>query len=192
MTELERLNQLLLDYFTEIEDRFSCQQKMLKLECLSGCGDCCLGSVTASLLEMLPLAVRLFQQGQADQIFQDLSGTSQESCYFYKRESIDGERGHCSIYSCRPLVCRVFGAFPRRDKWNKLELSVCKKIKSERWMAFEAAVKNLQHNQFEELSFSNVWKEKLMDLRPELATQEYPINSATLQAITFASMYFRM
>ena len=193
MTEFERLNQQLLDYFSEIECIFPEQQKLLRLECSPGCYACCLSrDVTATLLEMLPFAISLFQQGKAEQLFEELSETSQDNCYFFRKESVAGERGHCTIYPYRPILCRVFGAFPRHDKWSNVELSVCKKIKQENPILFDGAVKNLQHSHFEKSAFAETWRLKIMNLRPDIGIEEYPINSAALQAITFASLYFRV
>ncbi|MBI2521042.1 MAG: YkgJ family cysteine cluster protein [Bdellovibrio sp.] len=193
MTELEVLNQQLLDYFSGVERVFSEQQKTLNLACLSGCGSCCLNpDVTATLLEMIPIAIHLFQQGQAEQIYKALSETSQKNCFFYAPESKDGEQGRCSIYFHRPLLCRIFGAFPRRDKWNNNELSVCKKIKQERTIAYEVAINNLRNFSFDELAWAHTWKLKVMNLRPDIGTEEFPINFATIQAITFTALYYRV
>lgn len=134
MLRLRELSRTVEATLTEVADKFSTYQQQQGLHCRPGCGECCLQpTIEATALEMLPLALSLFDQGIAEQILQQFDQQPlAKNCMFYQKRTFDGRQGQCTIYQHRPSICRMFAAAGYRDKLGQTSLSVCKIIKSER------------------------------------------------------------
>ena len=93
MLRLRELSRRVEAVYGEIAETFSDYQQRQGLQCRSGCGECCLApTIEATVLEMLPLALHLFDQGKAEQTLSDLGQlTQQQSCVFYQKLSFDGK-----------------------------------------------------------------------------------------------------
>ncbi|WNO60305.1 YkgJ family cysteine cluster protein [Rheinheimera sp. MMS21-TC3] len=133
MLRLRELSRRVETVLGEITEKFSTYQQQQGLNCRPGCGECCLQpTIESTPLEMLPVALYLFDQGSAEQTLYKLEAEPlQKSCVFYQKKSFDGKQGQCTVYQQRPSICRVFAAAGVRDKMGKTALSVCKVIKTD-------------------------------------------------------------
>src|SRR4051812_18901933 len=94
--------------YEEMSSTFSSYQSSTGWSCLSGCGKCCLNpEIEASPLEMIPMALKLYDEGKLEAWIEKLKSTDQEFCLAYEGD-IQG-KGKCGQYSTRPSVCRMFG-----------------------------------------------------------------------------------
>ncbi|MGY6558730.1 MAG: YkgJ family cysteine cluster protein [Nitritalea sp.] len=160
------------------------------LNCLPGCGFCCSKpTVQASILEFLPFAFHIVDQGKGEDALLLLveAGTT-KPCILYKSFSEDGESGFCSAYAQRGLICRVFGASARKNKLGQREIITCKKIKSEKSSAFHAAQEAIQTGSLAVSSSSGAYS-SLYGIDFELASKTYPINEALRLAIEHVLTY---
>ena len=95
--------------YEEMSETFSDYQKSTGLSCLNSCGRCCLNpDVEASVLEMLPLALKIHDEGKTEEWFQKLENSTQEHCLLLVSTGETGQ-GYCSSYQERPSICRMFG-----------------------------------------------------------------------------------
>lgn len=146
-------------------------QNQSGLTCLSGCGKCCLNpEVSASLLEMLPLAIELFDKQIAESTYDKLC-EGKLSCIFYESHVPDGSQGRCGVYKSRPSICRSFGASARLNKNNQKEWVVCKLIK-------EKAKDSLEKVDISKSPTIGHLANKILFLDPDLGSKFYPINQA--------------
>lgn len=121
------------------------------ISCPSKCDHCCKNSnVSATPLEMLPLALELIKNNNLDLNF------DKSTCIF--------NQSGCSVYSKRPTVCRLFG-------WSKVSskegqrLSMCPKVLSNSVVDPNAPDIEL-------------WARKIKEVHPEWGSEIIPINQA--------------
>ena len=130
MNRLRELSSQVMDVYQSLSQEFSAYQSSRSLNCVEKCGACCNNpDIEVSPLEMLPLALHLFDTGRAEQEFDELDNYSGFACKQYQRLSLDGKEGYCGIYEYRPAICRMFGAAGYKTKSGEATLSVCKPIK---------------------------------------------------------------
>jgi len=120
----------IMKIYRDIDKKTENFRQKTGLKCLSGCGECCHDKfVSATTLEMLPLASATKQKGELDAWITQVDPKDKHSpCMFFKGEK-NSSQGYCQVYEHRPLVCRLFGFSAREDKYKKYELMVCRKIK---------------------------------------------------------------
>ncbi|MBU1621237.1 MAG: YkgJ family cysteine cluster protein [Gammaproteobacteria bacterium] len=165
----------------EIAKTYSGYQNDRKLFCRTGCGECCLHpGIEASVLEMLPLALHLHEQGTAESTLAAIQQYEQESCFFYQPSSADRKSGHCSIYAYRPAVCRMFGAAGYRGRQGEVLLSICKVIRADEPAAVVAAELSLT---IEVPPMMMNHKAQIAQLDYELSKQNMPIKDAAAAAL---------
>ena len=106
-------------------------QSHTKLSCVAGCGKCCNHpEIDASPLEFLPWAFHLFLNGEAEKVLNTLNKSTINRCFIYNPLSLlDKNKGNCSSYQYRGLICRLFGFGANTDKYGQLRLATCKIIK---------------------------------------------------------------
>lgn len=180
MQRLRELARLVEAVFDDLEQTFSNYQQQTGLTCLSGCGACCNNpKVEATPLELLPLALHYYDLGQAEQMLADLQQYSGFSCFHYKRHSLDGLAGQCSVYRQRPAICRMFGAASVGSKDGKGRLSVCKVIKQERPDAYESVIAS----DCTDAPRMSHGKSRIQQLDFRLGQQDMPINEALIVAL---------
>ena len=105
MQRLRELSRRVEAVYGEIATTFSAYQQQRGLHCRTGCGECCLQpTIEATVLEMLPLALHLFDQGKAEQTLTQLEElTEPQGCFFYQKLSFDSKQGQCTVYQHRPV-----------------------------------------------------------------------------------------
>jgi len=120
-----------MEIYQESHDSFQSFQQQTGLTCPPDCGGCCLSTeIGASILEMLPSAMNLYDLNLAEKTLHTLEQLDEiYQCIFYVKLSENGRTGRCSNYKFRPCICRSFGAATIRDKTGKKIISVCKEIK---------------------------------------------------------------
>ena len=145
MNRLRELSSQVMDVYQSLSQEFSAYQSSQSLNCLERCGACCNNpDIEVSPLEMLPLALHLFDTGRAEQEFDELDNYSGFACKQYQRLSLDGKEGFCGIYEYRPGICRMFGAAGYKTKSGEATLSVCKPIKQAVPQKYAAALISIQ------------------------------------------------
>ncbi|MCW8108270.1 YkgJ family cysteine cluster protein [Alteromonas ponticola] len=131
---MQRLRDLALEVLNEyhlLSIEFGGFQQQTGLSCIKNCGACCNNpQVEASILEMLPLALHLFDTGQAESFLEQISDSAGFSCQLFQRHSLDGTKGTCTVYEWRPGICRMFGVAGYRTKTQAPTISVCAPIKT--------------------------------------------------------------
>jgi Fe-S-cluster containining protein len=164
--------------YNEMSKAFIEYQLSTGLHCLSGCGRCCLNpEIEASVLEMFPLALRIYEEGKAEEWLDKLENNTQESCLLF--QSFGEGQGFCGSYNERPAICRMFGV-GATDKHQKVRHSICKYIK-------ETADNLPEAN--EKTPLISEWNTKLGNLNPELIRERKPINLAIKEAILKVALY---
>ena len=145
MNRLRELSSQVMDVYQSLSQEFSAYQSSQSLNCVEKCGACCNNpDIEVSPLEMLPLALHLFDTGRAEQEFDELDNYSGFACKQYQRLSLDGKEGFCGIYEYRPGICRMFGAAGYKTKSGEATLSVCKPIKQAVPQKYAAALISIQ------------------------------------------------
>jgi Fe-S-cluster containining protein len=130
--DLESLAQVIQSQYELMAQRFAEAQKATGLSCPSGCGQCCsVPTIEASVLEMLPMAMELYRQGRALEMYEDLKREAPLTCVMYQATSADKKSGQCLMYQQRPSVCRMFGVASRSGKNpGERQLSICQTLKT--------------------------------------------------------------
>ncbi|AMJ99747.1 fe-s-cluster oxidoreductase [Alteromonas macleodii] len=205
MNRLRELSSQVMDVYQSLSQEFSAYQSSQSLNCVEKCGACCNNpDIEVSPLEMLPLALHLFDTGRAEHEFDELDNYSGFACKQYQRLSLDGKEGYCGIYEYRPGICRMFGAAGYKTKSGEATLSVCKPIMQavpEKYAAALIAIQPAwgQSNNSDPMSISNSkppmiaeGRQKLAQLDYELGDKLIPINDALryiLEKILTISFY---
>ena len=200
MNRLRELSSQVMDVYQSLSQEFSAYQSSQSLNCLERCGACCNNpDIEVSPLEMLPLALHLFDTGRAEQEFDELDNYSGFACKQYQRLSLDGKEGYCGIYEYRPGICRMFGAAGYKTKSGEATLSVCKPIKQavpEKYAAALISIQPQRSDAIEQLFIGDIaannagqstaikppmiaeGRQKLAQLDYELGDKLMPINDA--------------
>lgn len=175
-----------LQKYLELDDSIREMQSNVGLGCPPGCGVCCENpNVEASILEVFPLAWQLLTLGLAESVYEQLSdiGNVPSVCHFYRKdESIEGN-GRCSVYSVRPLLCRLFAYAAIRNRDGKPELAFCKIHKRTQPEVVEFTKKKIGEGM--SVPMYRDWSLKISQLRPDLGTELLPLNLAVRKAIEY-------
>ena len=171
--------------YQEMAETFSSYQSSTGLACLSGCGKCCTNpDVEASVMEMIPFALHIYDIGKMDEWLSKTEAKSHVSCLIFNGDS-QGQ-GSCSSYQHRPSICRMFGVAGYFDKEHQATLSVCKFIKEKYPAETKAMIKQVTLENTPMLSY---WNSKMSDLDPQLVQERMPINEAIHRALEKVSLY---
>ena len=121
----------LLKLYKEADEEVERFRRATYLRCLPHCGECCrTACVAVSILEMQPVAAYLWQRGQHEKWLKKVDPDNDgATCIFYSPQLLPNG-GHCYIYLFRPLLCRLFGFSLRKDKYEKPELMICRRVKA--------------------------------------------------------------
>lgn len=161
----------------KVFEEFSLFQKKSELACPSGCGKCCFKSdIFCTPIELLPMALSLYERGEAVEVYELCKSHSADHCMFMKISDRASGKGMCTEYEFRPLVCRTFGVAGRHDKNNKINFSVCTTLKEIYPSNYD---KLLSGNRNEnEIAFIDDSKSKLSNFDPAFLEEEHPINES--------------
>ena len=160
------------------------------IKCAKGCGRCCENPyVETTILEMLPLAIQLWKEKEAEGwLNKSLATHLTGPCIFYKPDPLIAGKGRCSIYSLRPLICRLSGFSAAVDKHGKPELVTCPTIKQWQPREYEKAQKLVESGlpipQLRDFALA------AYQLDPALGKDRLPINIAIKDALEKVGLYF--
>lgn len=173
--------------FHHLDDEILRLQQWSTLHCKAGCGKCCFkADIEATILEFLPFAFHLHEEGKAEAWYERLKQSDSSLCLILNPSQSGA--GLCSAYKHRGLICRLFGYSARTNKYDKRELVTCQIIKTEQSAAYLAA-----ENKIEEGADVPVMSDYYMQLHAidfELTRDFYPINQAIQKAIEVVMQYY--
>lgn len=176
--------------FDRLEIEISTFQKETHLFCNAGCGKCCsTPNIDASPLEFLPWAFHLFLNGKAEETLVELKNNQAKNCHLYQPLSLlEYQKGSCSNYRYRGLVCRLFGYAANKDKFGKLRLATCKFIKEEQNKNFTTAEELINKANYVPVFSDYYMRLAQIDLR--MGVILIPINEALKIAIEEVLSYY--
>lgn len=190
MQRLRDLSRLVEAVYGELDHTFGTYQRNSGLTCRPGCGACCNNpEIDATALEMLPLALEIYDQGKAEQMLDELAAYSGFNCFHYVRHSLDATLGQCGVYQHRPAICRMFGAAAVRNKQAGMRLSVCKTIKEDKKHPYQQALITMLSEPAPSIAAG---KDRVRSLDYELGKRDLPINQAlkvALERVLFVAYY---
>lgn len=142
---IERRVALVEELFHNLDLEITELKSHTKLTCITGCGKCCVHpELDASSLEFLPWAFHLFLNGEAEKVLKTLNETTTNTCFIYNPLSLlDKNKGNCSNYKYRGLICRLFGFGANTDKYGQLRLVTCKIIKEGQKEEFDTTTEKI-------------------------------------------------
>ena len=160
------------------------------LRCVAGCGKCYANpEINASPLEFLPWAFYLFLNGKAETVLSVLFKTDISTCYIFNPLSLlEINRGNCSNYQYRGLICRLFGFGANKDKYERYRLSTCKIIKDGQKEAFEST--SIAINDGLAVPIFTDYYMRLSQIDFRLGNIILPINKALIFAIQEVLQYY--
>lgn len=180
-------SQRILSELNHVYEQFSAFQKKVELPCPQECGKCCFKSdIFCTPIELLPMAIDLFERGEALNTYDKCLEFAGNHCIFMKISDLKGGKGQCLEYQFRPLVCRTFGVAGRHDKNNKINYSVCTTLKEVHTEKYQQLINSNLKN--DEVMFIDDSKSRLSNLDPAFLEKEFPINislSIILEKILF-------
>jgi uncharacterized protein len=176
------------EIFFELEQEAKKFHQEAGMGCLPGCGFCCANpQVPASPLEFIPLAFDLYEKNLAESILNELESQEKPgNCIVYRSQKEDETKGFCGNYSNRGLICRLFGASARKNKYGVKELITCKILKEAKKEAFELASTRI--NSDLEIPIATAYYTQLKDVDESLCHQ-YPVNEAIAIALGLVLRY---
>jgi Fe-S-cluster containining protein len=173
--------------YARLDKEIDTLQQSSGIHCLSGCGECCKKpDIECTPLEFLPLALELFDEGRAEQAWEELQNNSQSLCYVF-RPHITNFGGMCNAYPNRGLICRLFGFTARTNKEGQRELVTCKFIKQEQAEDYDQLVEDLKAGK--KIPVMSEYYTRLTSIDPTLA-EFYPINKAIQKALEIVMHYY--
>jgi len=173
--------------YTRLDKEIATMQQSSGLHCLSGCGECCKKpDIECTPLEFLPLALELFDEGRAEQAWEELQKQQNNLCYVF-RPHLTNFGGLCNAYPNRGLICRLFGFTARTNKEGQRELVTCKFIKEEQAKEFEALTSAMKAG--EKIPVMGHYYTRITTIDPSLA-EFYPINIAIQKALEVVMHYY--
>lgn len=190
MMSIESRVKLVEQLFQRLEVEITEFQNKTKLGCIAGCGKCCsTPDIDASPLEFLPYAFHLFVNGKAEQVLNELNAKETSTCHLYSPFSLlEFEKGSCSNYRYRGLVCRLFGFGASSDKYGQLRLATCKIIKEGQQTNFDTATESI-NNGLSVPVFTDYYM-NLSQIDFKLGNVIVPINKAMQLAIEEVLQYY--
>jgi uncharacterized protein len=173
--------------FRQLDEEIAAFQSWSTLHCKFGCGKCCFKpDIEATVLEFLPFAVHLHQNGAAFEWLERLKANQGEVCLILNPTA--ATQGLCSDYQYRGLICRLFGYSARTNKYGAKELVTCQLIKTEQAAAYALAEKGIEENAA--VPVMNQYYMRLHSIDYQLAQNFYPINEAIRRAIETVLQYY--
>lgn len=175
--------------FAEVDAEIKSFMDTAHLGCVAGCGKCCANpEVSASVIEFLPLAFDLYERGKAEVALEKLeTATADDFCVLYKSLSPSGDKGHCSDYANRGMICRLFGSSARRNKSGQKEMITCKIIKEQKSTLFEETAKAI--NEGLHIPVSSAAYSQLYNIDYQMTEKQLPVNQAIKNALEAVLTY---
>lgn len=176
--------------YDELQQAISTFQLKTSLHCKSGCGHCCQKpDIEATILEFLPLAYQLYKSGKAFEWLDNMEKHEDDPlCALFAPLHVETQKGMCSQYMYRGMVCRLFGFSASINKYGQPFLSTCKIIKTEQVEQFEKANQAIVNGM--QIPVMHQYYTKLCSIDHQLTDKFYPINQAVIFAIEHVLAYY--
>jgi Fe-S-cluster containining protein len=182
---LENLESEILRVYEELDRRISLFKAASGLECVPGCGACCLAhGVEATAVETLPLARAILAEQQEAivlSLIQERESREDPTCVLYRPDPAIPGNGSCSFYKARPLVCRLFGFASRKNKTGTREFVSCKVLRATALHLVLDAQNRMDHGL--DIPGYQDSAMRLAVLDPQIGFRRLPINQAIRAAI---------
>jgi uncharacterized protein len=159
--------------------------KSTKINCKQGCGACCTrpNQVWATVGEMLPRAMKLFQEGEAENMLNRLENISSQSmCIMFQQDEKQPKNGRCSDYENRPLTCILFGSSTVHHRSERFHFLGCHWLKEHYEQLFDEQVPSSFKKEHDASLYSMMLKNSLEN---DSLKEEYPINEALERALKY-------
>jgi len=187
MVELEEKVRAVEQVFLNLDSEIARFQSTSTLHCKFGCGRCCTkADIEATVLEFLPFALFLYNEGKAEEWYERLKSTDSSICLIFN--PTQAGVGLCSEYVYRGLICRLFGYSARTNKHGVHELVTCSIIKTEQSEAYQKAEVTIESGG--EVPVLSDYYMQLHGIDYLLTKDFYPINTAMLKAIETVLHYY--
>lgn len=186
--DIAQKSKAVLKVFDELESETRQFVAESELGCVSGCGFCCSNpKIPATSLEFLPLAFDLYAKGKAESTLLLLETDEELSdCIIYRPQSEDRRKGFCGNHTHRGLICRLFAASARKNKYGAKELIICKVLKEEKTAQFEEASSRI--NKDMEIPLATAFYSRLEEIDSSLCQQQ-TVNGAIREALELVLRY---
>jgi len=164
--------------------------KALQIGCPKACAQCCFvpqEQIEASVFEMLPLALKAWQEDFAQDLFSKAEKGDLHCLLILPGEA--REPGLCSFYEFRPLMCRLFGFSRYTNSKNEVQLYACDILhRQEKLNRIEIPGTLESRIALPELK---KYRQELEALNPQYAGRLQSINEALLEALQVVGLPFR-
>ncbi len=175
--------------FKALESEIKTFQTSSQIRCLEGCGKCCFKpDIEATPLEFLPLAFDLFLTRRIDKVYDDLSTSEKAYCHLFAPSPLSLDKGSCSQYAHRGLICRLFGYSAMKVKNSERKFITCKPIKESQAEKVEAVQNGLKKDG--KIPVMSDFYYQIRSIDPDLGTNRYPINEAIKKACEYVLGYY--
>ena len=175
------------EVFSRLDGEIAKFQSWSALHCKWGCGKCCSkADIEATLLEFLPFAYHLYQQGKAEEWLERLSSSDSSICLILN--PTQNGAGLCSEYHHRGMICRLFGYSARTNKYGTREMVTCQIIKTEQADQYQQAEEKVEAGA--EIPVMTHYYMQLHSIDFEMTRDFYPINMAIRKAIETVLSYY--
>lgn len=168
--------------YSHLDRHVSAFKRRSGMACVAGCGQCCQnGELNAAMLEFLPAAYDLYLRGEAEEILDQIASKQDSICVFYNPIS---QGLHCTLYTKRGLICRLFGFSVKTDKHGNRVLVTCSLIKN--------SMDKLPSGELLEKAPSlSSYYMRLYGIDPISWGRQIPVNQAIKEAIEKVLHHFR-
>jgi len=175
----------LWEVYDEIDSLMPNFKRIAAYDCPKDCRRCCdtpAKNIEASIFEILPLSIHLWQKGEAESWLRKIKETNSESpCVFYDGHPSRQLAGGCRAYAWRPLVCRLFGFSATTNKYGKPLFVLCRHIKKMD-PGLEDRIQGMIENGLN-VPVNSYYAQKVSFINPYLGQPRYSINEAFLLAL---------
>lgn len=176
--------------FDALDKEMKLFQQESQLSCLPSCGKCCYkADIEASILEFLPFAYHLWKENQALEYLHRLETHKHSICVLLNPFLGQNQKGFCSDYQYRGLICRLFGFSARVDKNGNKNLVTCSLIKTAQPEAYKDVSSRVFLGEMKVPLMHN-YAMMLFAVDAQLASRYYPINEAIRLAIETVLSYY--
>uniref|UniRef100_UPI00404849DE YkgJ family cysteine cluster protein n=1 Tax=Roseivirga sp. TaxID=1964215 RepID=UPI00404849DE len=175
--------------FAALDQEMNALRTSSGLHCISGCGKCCFkADIEASPLEFIPYAFHLYLTKRIDEAYQALLLNETSICALFAPVPFSLDKGSCSNYAYRGLICRLFGFSATRDKNGLSKLITCKILKETQGDVVNTIQKGIESDI--PVPMMSDYYFRIRSIDPNLGTMMLPINLAMQKAMEVVMGYY--
>jgi len=175
--------------FASLDQEIKSLQDSSGLHCLAGCGKCCFkADIEATPLEFLPFAFDLLMNDEIEAKYDRLLEREESICMIFSAAEGSIVNGSCSEYQYRGLICRLFGYSAVRDKYGKMSLITCSRLKEDQPETVAGISKSIEEGA--EVPMMNDYYFKIRSIDTDLGNNLLPINQAIRKAMEVVMAYY--